>query len=268
MNPAVLHGREHTTLGAVAAIAEGRCAVALSRGGARKTYRHVDPTEDAAAFFAGAVGLLVMVADAHDGCDASEIAVERLLQRHAPAWTGGEFEGVASRWSAAAHAAFADVNAAIIRHGARGGSASSRTTLAFALARPDEDLLAFASIGDSHAFRIDADRAVELAPATVRSFLGGPEETAEDLRAKCVVGATPLAGARALLLVTDGLSERGIGVEAPEAAALASAERAARAKRELRPLEAARTIVELALSAHRGNAAGDNVASAALWLEP
>jgi serine/threonine protein phosphatase PrpC len=267
MKPAVLLGREHTTLGAIAAIAEGRCAVALSRGGARKTYHHVDPNEDAAAFAAGAGGLFVTVADAHDGYDASEIAVERLVQRHASEWTGSASPGIASVWSAAAHAAFADVNDAIVRHSAQGGSVLSRTTLIFALARPGEDLLAFASIGDSHAFRVDAERAVELAPGPAKGFLGSPEETPESLRAKCVVGATDLAGARALLLATDGLSERGIGIAAPEAAALDAVERAARAERQLHPLEAARAIVELALSAHRTNAAGDNVASAAAWLE-
>ena len=69
-----------------------------------------------------------------------------------------------------------------------------------------------------------------------------------------------------MLLVTDGISERGIGVDAPEAAVLESVERAGRAESQLRPLEAARTAVELALAAHRRNGAGDNVASAVVWL--
>jgi len=267
MNPAVLLGREHTTLAAVSTIAEGRCAVALSRGGARKTYHHVDPNEDAAAFAAGEGGLFVAVADAHGGRDASEIAIERLIRHHAPEWTASEFHCSAELWSAAAHTAFADINEAIVRHGALGGATASRTTLAFALVRPGDGLLAFASIGDSHVFRVDANRAVELAPDTPYGFLGGPEETPERLRERCVVGTGDLAGARALLLATDGLSEPGIGVDSPEAAVSTSVQHAAHAEHPLRPLEAARAIVELALSAHRDHAAGDNVASAAAWLE-
>ena len=158
MNPAVLCGREHTAFGAVAAIAEGRCAIAISCGGARKTYRHKDPNEDAAAFVAGEGGVLVAVADGHGGCDASEVAVERLAERHAPGWTERDARGIDALWPAAARAAFADVNEAILRFAARGGAESSRTTLTFALIRPGDGLLALASMGDSHAFRVDRSR--------------------------------------------------------------------------------------------------------------
>jgi len=269
MKPAVLRGREHTALGAVAAIAEGRCAIALSRGGAPKNYPHEDPNEDAAAFVAGEGGILVAVADGHDGCDASEIAVERLVQRHAPGWTGREAPGIDAHWRTAARAALADVNEAILQRTARGVLQSPRTTLAFALVRPGDDLLAFASIGDSHIFCIDAAGAADRArdPGMRVAFLGGPEETLETMHEKCIVDAFGLAGTGAVLLVTDGISERGIGVETPEEAVLESAERARRAKSQIRPLEAARITVELALSAHRRNGAGDNVASAVAWLE-
>jgi serine/threonine protein phosphatase PrpC len=268
MNPAVLCGREHTTLGAIAAIAEGRCAIAISCGGARKTYHHKDPNEDAATFVAGEGGVLVAVADGHGGCDASEVAVERLAERHAPGWTGREARGIEALWPTAARAAFADVHEAILRFAARGGAESSRTTLTFALIRPGDDLLALASMGDSHAFRVDGAGAVDLAhdAGTPPAFLGRPQETKETLREKCVLHASGLARVRALLLVTDGISERGIGVDEPEAAVLEAVERAGRAESQLRPLEAARTAVELALSAHRRNRAGDNVASAVVWL--
>jgi hypothetical protein len=43
--------------------------------------------------------------------------------------------------------------------------------------------------------------------------------------------------------------------------------RAARSKPELRALEAARGLVEVALAAHVRHGAGDNVASAVAWLE-
>jgi hypothetical protein len=43
MRSGLLRGREHTKLGAVATLAEGPCAIALSRGGHKKTYRHRAP---------------------------------------------------------------------------------------------------------------------------------------------------------------------------------------------------------------------------------
>ncbi len=67
-------------------------------------------------------------------------------------------------------------------------------------------------------------------------------------------------------MVTDGFSERGIGVEAPEAAVAELATLAERAEPPLRALELARGVVERSLESHRHHRAGDNVASAALWL--
>jgi serine/threonine protein phosphatase PrpC len=269
MNQAVLRGREHDIVGAVAAIAEGRCAIALSRGGTRKTYEHTDPNEDAATFFVGEGGIVVAVADGHGGCAASEIAVERLVERHAPAWTEREVHAFDALWPTAARTALADVNEVIVDRVARARGESPRTTLAFAVVRPGDDLIAFASMGDSHAFRVDSVGAVDLArdPDVPAAYLGRPLKTVASLDKRCVVGTGGFAHARAVLLVTDGISEPGIGVDAPEAAVLESVERAHCVESDLRPLEAARTIVELALSAHRRNAAGDNVASAVVWLE-
>jgi len=270
MNLAILRGREHTDLGAVAAIAEGRCAVALSRGGARKNYPHEDPNEDAAAFRAGEGGFVVAVADGHGGYDASEIAVERLVQHHAPDWTASAASGIDADWNTAVGAALVDINEAIVQRAASGALHSARTTLAFALVRPGDDLLAFATIGDSHVFCIGEDGVADLAhPSRERvAFLGGPEATPKTVGKECIAGTSSLARIRALVLATDGISERGIGVEIPEAAVLEAAERARRAESQTRALVAARTTIELALSAHRRNGAGDNVASAVAWLEP
>jgi serine/threonine protein phosphatase PrpC len=270
MKPAILRGREHTNLGAVAAIAEGCCAVALSRGGARKNYAHEDPNEDAAAFSAGEGGFFVAVADGHGGYDASEIAIERLVQHHAPGWTASAASGIDADWPAAASAALMDVNQTLVQRAARGALHSSRTTLAFALVRPGDDLLAFAAIGDSHVFRVDADGVDDLAhpPRKRLAFLGAPNELLESVREKSTANTAGLAGIRALVLVTDGISEPGIGLEAPETAVLEAAERARSAEGPIRALEVARTTVELALAAHRRNGAGDNVASAVAWLDP
>ncbi len=77
---ALLRGRDHTRLGAIEVVAEGVLAIALSVGGFRKSYRHTDPNEDAAAFACGEGGLVVAVADGHGGAVASEAALERLLE--------------------------------------------------------------------------------------------------------------------------------------------------------------------------------------------
>jgi serine/threonine protein phosphatase PrpC len=268
MIPARLHGRNHELIGRVAVVAEGTCAVAISRGGAPKTYHYKDPNEDAAAFAIGAGGCLVAVADAHGGCDASEIAVERLLREAAEEWTAAAANAVVSDWESFARAAIAGVHEEILRAVARGAVQSSRTTLAFALVRPADDLLAIGALGDSHAFAVDADgpRDLARAPDLGTAFLGGPADEADSLRERCIATVHPLASTRAVLLVTDGLSERGIGVASPESAAADVIDRAACEPPDLRPLSAARGVVETALESHVRNEAGDNVACAVAWI--
>lgn len=266
MRSALLRGREHHHLGAVDLVAEGAAAVALSIGGAPKAYAHVDPNEDAAAFALGPAGRLVAVADGHRGFEASEVLLEHLLEHPAPHWTGpGGLEP--STWSRHALAALADANAAI-----RGESADEgrpRTTLALAVVRPDHDALYYACIGDSLLFRADGSGVGELAaPGEADAFfLGHGPESAESLEKKCRVGAVALAGTRALVAVTDGLSERKVGVEDPRAAVAEALEAAAVVRPPLRPSHLAREICERANAAHRRNPSGDNVAAAVLWLE-
>ena len=97
-------------------------------------------------------------------------------------------------------------------------------------------------------------------------FLGFASETARSLAGKHAAGVQVLSGTRAVVLVTDGLSEKGIGVAVPELAVAEVVEAAQRDKPELRPLVAARGIVERALAEHRRHRSGDNVASAVAWL--
>ena len=96
-------------------------------------------------------------------------------------------------------------------------------------------------------------------------YLGFASETVESLAGKHVAGVQPLAGTRAIVLVTDGLSEQGIGVAVPEDAVAECAEAAARGKPELLPLAVARGVVERALAEHRRHRSGDNVAAAVAW---
>jgi serine/threonine protein phosphatase PrpC len=265
MRSGVLRGREHTKLGAVSLLAEGRCAIALSRGGFAKRYRHRGANEDAAGFALGPAGALLAVADGHEGHEAAELAVARLLDRFGSAWTGPS--PVASRWKESAGEAMARIHAEIVERGVLGGNPEARTTLALALARPGEDLLAFASLGDSHVFAAGAAGALDLAASEgTPVYLGSPSLEPGELAARAAIDARALAGARAVALATDGLSERGIGLAAPELAVVEALDRAARSRPELRPLEAARCVVECALAAHRRNRSGDNVAAAVLLL--
>lgn len=264
MKRAVLLGREHPLVGAVAAVAEGEAAIALSRGGAPKRYAHTDPNEDAAAFLRGPAGVVLAVADGHGGALGSELAVEEIVSRGA-GWTEGSAGALAERWPELSHRLLFEAGAALTR-----SRSASRTTVALAVVRPDADLLAFASIGDSHAFFVEPAEATDLAVSNrwQTAFLGWPSETAESLAAKCVIGTRPLAGARAVALVTDGLSEPGIGVPAPSATVSQVARRVAEAGAapDRRALEVALGVVEAALAAQRLHRSGDNVAAAVAWL--
>jgi serine/threonine protein phosphatase PrpC len=271
---ALLRGRDHVELGSVAAEAEGPAALALSRGGAAKAYAYTDPNEDAALFATGPGGTLLAVADGHDGFAASELALDHLLHQPAAQWIAAEALDPAS-WERHALAALLDANAAIRREVEGSPTPRSCTTLCLAVVRPAEGRLLFATMGDSHLFAARRDGVTDhgaRAHPRTRSrlgsfFLGWGEETEASLREKCVIGVEPLAGCRAVLLATDGLSERHVGVaDAPGTVAACVAD-AARAAPELRALEAARGLVELALRAHARHGAGDNVASAVAWLE-
>jgi serine/threonine protein phosphatase PrpC len=210
----------------------------------------------------------VVVADGHAGTDASHFAVERLLERFAPEWTDGLAPTSADAWRATATRAFAELNAAILERASERGGEPARTTLVAALVRPDDDLLAFASMGDSHLFRIGDRGAEDLAerPGQRPAFLGFDGETPEQLAEKCAIGWLPLHAARALALVSDGLSERGIGVADPARAVVDAHHEALALDAPLRPAALARGIAERALAAQRRQRSGDNLASAVLLL--
>lgn len=251
----------------MAALAEGAAALALSRGGADKPYAYVDPNEDCAGFACGPGGVLLVVADAHRGCQASHVAVEALLERFGAKWT--DTAPPAGPWAETAARAAAEVHAEVLRRALDGRNPESRTTLAFALARPADDLLAWGCIGDSHVFAAAGAEVEELVAERDPPswFVGAAQRQPEEMGERLHAGSAVAAGRRALVLVTDGISERNIGVEHPEQAVSEAVQTAAAAKPELRALEAARRLAELAQEAHRSHGAGDNVAAAVLWLE-
>jgi hypothetical protein len=262
MKPTLLFGRSQVTLGAIGEQAADGAAVALSRGGAAKPYAHTDPNEDAALAARGRRGALVAVADGHWGARAAEIAIEVLRDRYLADWLDGS-DRTTDRWYQEALHALAAINDAILAEHSE--DARSRTTLCFALARPREDLLVAASIGDSHLFTAGARDVREILPKPRKiSVLGHEPVTPSQLERLARFDVRPLGEIEALVAVTDGLSEEGIGVEDPLAAvrdAVAVARAVPLAERAHVVVHA---VVAAALAAHARHDAGDNVSAAAV----
>jgi serine/threonine protein phosphatase PrpC len=260
---ALLRGREHPWLDAVDAVAEANAAIALSRGGAPKRYPHSEPNEDAAGFALGAEGAFVAVADGHRGFEGSEATLESLLGGPAAQWTEAPGALDADAFRRQALAALFDANRAVQRES---GARAARTTVSFGVVLRERRSLLHAAVGDSHLFLAGAGGVREVAPAGERvGFLGVPVDGALAMAERARIGEEPLAGVRAVVLVTDGLSEAGIGVADPAAAVADAVWRAERTAGSP-ALELVRTLAESALAAHRRRRAGDNVAIAALWL--
>ena len=267
---ALLRGRDQQQLGGLATVCEGDAAIALSRGGAPKRYPHVDANEDAALFASGAGGVLLAVADGHDGALGAESALECLGSEIAEAWCAeappcARPEGCCElAWAAAQRASLAVCEAC-----ERECLPVAPTTLAVALARPAENRLLVLSVGDSHVFALrgrdggvdDLSRGQD--DAAQRFFLGTPRETWHRDAARIVV--LPLAGIDALVLATDGLSEVGIGFDDPPRAVADACRDARGIERPRRAQWLAREVTARAIAEHRRRASGDNVATAVLW---
>jgi len=269
MSTARLHGADHTELGELAAVSEASAAIVLSRGGARKRYAYRDPNEDCVGFSLSDWGAVAVIADGHSGQEAARCAIDRLLETHAPRWLTASALALEDRFvSEAADVAF-DANTAIVRATTGSGREDSRTTLSAVVLRPREHFMAAFSVGDSHVFRFGAGRAeaFTVPEAEHITYLGDPAHTLERLRAYVCAEVAPLEATRAVVLATDGLSERGIGVADPGAAVADALREAEHAKPELRPLRAAQGVAQRALEAQRKHDAGDNIAAAVLWIE-
>ncbi|MBW2541113.1 MAG: protein phosphatase 2C family protein [Deltaproteobacteria bacterium] len=266
---AILRGSESPNIGGVSVVSEGSAAISLSRGGFKKRYSHTDPNEDAAAFALGEAGVLLAVADGHNGCDAAEMTLDELVSRAGRLLTrGGNATG--EWWAEVALETLGAIQTRLVSRIEQGVRGHSRTTLALALILPSEDLLAFASVGDSHIFRVCPNEVVDLGSQSAGRlcFLGNPADDLTELARNGVVAVEPIADTRAVILATDGISEAGIGVDVPEftiAECVAGADHLAP---ELRPLELARNVCEAALAAHRRHRAGDNIATAVSCLLP
>jgi serine/threonine protein phosphatase PrpC len=265
----VLRGSESQIIGGVSVVSEASAAISLSRGGFKKRYSHTDPNEDVAAFALGEAGVLLAVADGHNGCDAAESAIDELMLR-AGALLRRDGNTTDEWWKENALETIGAIQTALVSRVAQGVRGHSRTTLALALVLPGEDLLAFASVGDSHIFRVCPNEVVDLGSHSegLRCFLGNPADDLGALAKNSVTGVESLANTRAVILATDGISEPGIGVDVPEYTVSECAAGVDRFALELRPLELARNVAEAALAAHQRHRAGDNIAAAVTCLPP
>jgi serine/threonine protein phosphatase PrpC len=273
MKTAFLRGRDHHRIGGLGLEALGSASIALSRGGARKTYSYTDQNEDCVAFALGEGGQLIVAADGHHGELGSETAVQTILDEFAHDWIAAR-PPVADEtgWRALAVEALLRANRAILEVAGRNQLPPAPTTFVLALARPQDDLLLHLSVGDSHLFAIDDGEAIELGgrnPAwKFTPFLGYEEARRELIEEYSVIGVRGLSNLRAIVLATDGLSEPGIGVEDPARAVYgAVAQVALEAPPGRRAVEACRGIVEIAMHAHRKQKAGDNVGCSVVWLD-
>ena len=273
MKTAFLRGRDHHRIGGVELAGVGRVAIALSRGGARKTYSYTDPNEDCVALAVGEGGQLVVAADGHHGELGSEAAVQAILDGFAAPWTAATAPASAEQdWRSLAFDALERANRSVLEIAGRNELPPAPTTFVLALLRPADDLLLSLSVGDSHVFAIDPTRATELGGRDpswkFTPFLGYEQARRETLEKFSVVGTRSLSGLRAVALATDGLSEPGSGVEDPAAAVHGTASRVALEEPpDRRAVAACRGVLETALRSHRTQRSGDNIGCSVVWLE-
>ena len=268
---AALVGRQHVEIGDLATAAEGSAAIALSCGGAAKTYGHTEPNEDAVCFARGNGGVLLAVADGHHGSSGSEAVIDHIASSLAEDWTGGPGLGFdAQSWKECSLEVLHDLDRAVLRRAARLGVAPAPTTLCLGLIRPRESALAWICIGDSHLFQANEAGVADLGWARLnrkeRFFLGYGMASREGMRDRSIAGFQPQADTRALILATDGLSETNIGVRDPARAVAEALEESKGCPAETRALTLARTLCRTALDAHLDNRAGDNIGCAVLDL--
>ena len=218
-----LRGREHPAHGAVAVeTPTAGVALATSAGGRPKPRPPVDGNEDCVAAVHGEHGDLLILADAHHGADAAELAVESVMPAIGPSPPArlSVDEIVTLMW---------DAGFAVQRGTSRLDSAraSSATTLALALVTPD--CVQWGSFGDSSVLiasgragrRLDHPR-----PAYLGFMFAAPE-----IAALVSTGLADRGSDDAVVLASDGYLDFGVRTgEEPGAAVARCVEGASRCR--------------------------------------
>lgn len=238
----VLRGRDHPRLGAYAVGRVGTSlAVGISAGATAKPSPALDANEDVGAAVKGARADLLVVADGHFGCEASELAVDHVLAAL------GEDPPPADLSDEQLVAIFFDAGVAVQRETTRVGvqHPDSRTTLAFALVA--DDAVQWAAIGDSCVVVAGNDGGARL--DVPRSAYLGDRFGFTDVAATLTRGRCARSSIDCLVLATDGfvdcLVPDGVDVAAIVSGELGSARDAG---------QIAEALVTLALRQRAGDA--------------
>lgn len=193
----VLRGRDHPRLGASAVAWDGTSlAVGISAGARAKPSPALDANEDVGAVVKGSRADLLVVADGHFGCEASELAVDHVLAAI------GDEPPPATLSDEQLIAIFFDAGVAVQRETSRVGSLhpDSRTTLALALVA--DDAVQWAAIGDSCVVVAGNDGGARL--DVPRSAYLGHRFGLTDIAAALTRGRRARSSVDCLVLATDG----------------------------------------------------------------
>lgn len=209
-----LYGRQAPDLNGVHVRTCGLAAGALCLGGAPKRYGNAVSNEDSVLLAEGPRRILLAIADAHNGPEASELALDWLAAHHVAEWLT---RGItADLWEPATVECLAAINAHILESCNCVGVAS-RTTLVMAIIDIETGLAFLASAGDSHAFVVSRSLVTEVAIASGAGdfFLGLQPQSRQDIAAACTFVQIPICPNAAVLLASDGISTEGIGFPNP-----------------------------------------------------
>ena len=154
-----LLGRDHLDFGQVTIETVPGAAVGITRGRHPKAYPYTDPNEDAALIVVGEEWSLQVMADGHNGLDASHAAIEAIYQSVNP--KSSSPPGDARDLFEVGHLAIAALAPSY-----NPGASPPGTTLTVALVTPRASSVAW--VGDSVAARIRDGRTRDLTPLDPR----------------------------------------------------------------------------------------------------
>ena len=193
----VLYGRDHGALGEhVVSSIGSSLALCTSAGAVPKHGEEASKNEDAGAVAVSAGGALLVIADAHFGSEAAEIAVDVVLDALGanvpPAVSDEELVAL-----------FFDVGVAVQRGTSASGSAYSQSRTTLALALVVEDGVRWAALGDSCVVLVTRE-GCERVDRPRGGYLGQQFDLTE-IVATLATGRCDRSRARAVVLATDGL---------------------------------------------------------------
>jgi serine/threonine protein phosphatase PrpC len=210
---AVVAGRSYPRLGALhTKSASAALAVGTTAGALLKWTPPLDPNEDVGAVVRGPRADLLVVADAHFGCEASELAVGHVL-----AALGDD--PPPADLSPESLTALVFGTGIAVQHGTSLPECphpDSRTTLALALVTPDA--VQWATFGDSYVLTVHEGVAARL--DTPRNAYLGHAFGVEEITALMSSGRAERRPGEAVVLASDGLES--IEPVLPEMAAFVS----------------------------------------------